>query len=1205
MPSKHAAAARARAGMAVRVLVTLALSAAVALALAATAGAAGASGWAISSVAEPTNFSSADSFSTPGHERCIEEGETTPPASGGVCDRYVLTVTNVSDKTLTGPIEIADSLPSGALEVANVEGRNLEEAGGAEEVDGGGFECEATTVECTYENPMPPGDVLQVTVRVIVTEGAAAQTVENHATVEKEGAVVASSGQPATAANTIDGSEPGFGIQDFAFQAYGADGSLDELAGAHPDSLTSTVDLNSRFKPEASASMPFEPVEEIKDIVVELPSGFVSDPLAASRCSASSVVGAGAATSGCPSTSRVGNIAVNFAGLRTSSISHETESALYDVIPDGGYPAQFGADVANEPISLYGQVVPGPDGYHLRVIDPGLPRVERLTLDGVSLTFFGDPGEQDTGGTPAAFLTNPTACTDQPLHATIYADSWAKPGEWVEGDKLLAGPNGPGSAPLLSSPGWVKLESVAYPGIEGCDELQFNPQLTVTPSTTQADEPAGYGVALSVAQAPNVAPDRATPDVKQAVVTLPAGVSLSPPAAEGLEGCSEAQLAPESDDAGTCPAKSQIGTVTITTPLLATPLRGRVFLRSPGCAGESCESAAEDGDMFGAFIEATGAGVTIKLKGTVEAGTGSASSLASGLQAGQLRAEFAQDPQLPFSELDLDFNGGAHAVLANPQRCGSAETSSRITPWSSETAATPFTSFAVDWNGAGEACPATTPFTPTFSAGLTDTEAGGFSPFTLTLSRADREQDLAGITLETPPGLLGMLARVPLCEEPQAAAGECPAASQIGSVRVAAGSGAQPLWLPQPGGREDPVYLTGPYDNAPFGLLAVVHAEAGPFDLGTVKVRATIDVNPRTAALSITTGPLPQILDGVPLRVRTIAVDVDRSGFTFAPTNCARQSVTARVSAAEGASAALSSPFEVGGCQNLPFKPTLTASTEAKTSKADGASLTVKLTYPHNSGAQASQQANVAGVKVELPKALPSRLATLQKACPEAVFAANPATCPPASVIGHAKAITPTLSQPLEGPVYFVSHGGAKFPEVFVVLQGEGVTVELVGETFVDGKTGVTSSTFKSLPDAPIESFEMTLPEGEFSEFTANGNLCTDDLAMPTRLTGQNGAVVEQATTIAVSGCPTTMSVSSHALAKQTLTLRVYVPAAGTLTASGRGLATVVKAAAARSELTIKLRQRSAGKLATTVKLSFAPRSGRRQQRELRASFRR
>ncbi len=301
----------------------------------------------------------------------------------------------------------------------------------------------------------------------------------------------------------------------------------------------------------------------------------------------------------------------------------------------------------------------------------------------------------------------------------------------------------------------------------------------------------------------------------------------------------------------------------------------------------------------------------------------------------------------------------------------------------------------------------------------------------------------------------------------------------------------------------------------------------GPFTLETQVVRSRIEVDPHTTQLTVTTDPIPPIIDGIPTDLRTINAVIDRPGFIFNPTNCSAQSFSGTATSTAGASAPISSPFQMGSCQSLKFKPNFKVSTAGKSSRQNGASLDAKIVYPTGAlGAnQASSQANIASVKVDLPKQLPSRLTTLQKACTAATFEANPANCPKASVVGHATAVTPVLPVRLTGPAYFVSHGGEAFPSLIVVLQGYGVTVDLVGTTFIS-KAGITSSTFKQVPDVPIASFDLVLPKGRFSALASNlpakakGNFCGQTLAMPTAFTGQNGATIKQSTKIAITGCP-------------------------------------------------------------------------------------
>jgi hypothetical protein len=570
--------------------------------------------------------------------------------------------------------------------------------------------------------------------------------------------------------------------------------------------------------------------------------------------------------------------------------------------------------------------------------------------------------------------------------------------------------------------------------------------------------------------------------------------------------------------------------VKIKTPLLPNPLEGATYL------------AAQNANPFGSLIalylyaEDPISGVRAKATGEVVENpvTGQLTAHFEGdplfandpRYAGEPEAQFL--PEVPFEDVELHFFGGDRAPLGTPAMCGSYTTKGTFSPWSGDGTTESSSEFQVVSGPNGSPCSRPLPFSPSLTAGTTSIQAGGFTPFTMTMSREDGNQNLQSIQLHMPPGMSGTLSAVKLCGEEQANAGTCGPESLIGHTVVSVGLGGDPFTVT--GGQ---VFITGPYRGAPFGLSIVNPAKAGPFDLGNVVVRAKIEVDQSTAALTITSddeGPykIPSIIDGIPLQIKHVNVTVDRPNFTFNPTNCNPLAITGTLRSTEGASQALSVPFQATNCAVLAFKPKLAVSTSGKTSRANGASLTVKLSYPAG-----PYDANISRVKVELPKALPSRLTTLQKACTAAVFEANPANCPAASIIGHAAATTPVLPVPLSGPAYFVSHGGEAFPSLIIVLQGYGVTVHLVGSTFIS-KSGITSSTFKTVPDVPVGTFELTLPQGPYSALTANTSLCKAKLAMPTEFVGQNGALIKTTTKIQVTGCPKAKK-AAHKKAKRRL----------------------------------------------------------------------
>jgi hypothetical protein len=886
-------------------------------------------------------------------------------------------------------------------------------------------------------------------------------------------------------------------------------------AGGHPFEISTELQVNDHVNPTYGGP---QPDEETRDVYSELPPGLVGNPVGLPQCTETQLLAATHATKSvageCPIDSQVGTI-----DLKTpwEPLLDTFHFQVFNMVPPSGRPAAFGFNVAGVPIILTGNVRNGGD-FGITVVSANIPVA--FPIAGFKLTFWGVPGDpshdaqrcsegfleknfenpaepascrqapgtpsgpHSFSGSPKAFLTLPVSCTAPGVgfQTRFRVDSWLHPGVFAE--KTLFNHLGPGYP--LAAAEWGPQQALT-----GCDRVPFNPRVSVQPTNHQADTPTGLNIDFSLPQDGLLDPaGTATADVEKTVVTLPAGMAVSPSAAGGLDACSPAEIALGSGHAAACPDASKLGSVEIDTPLLEDPLEGSVYLAR--------QSDNPFGSLVALYLVAEGHGVVLKLAGRVDLNPVS----------GRLTATFDNSPQLPFTELKVSLKPGPRSPIVNPPACGSYTANAQLTPWSGNPPIEVSDTFQVTSGPDGGACPgAPQAFAPGFSAGTTSNQAGGFSPFSLTFTRSDGEQQLGRVSLKMPLGLLGTLAGIPLCPEPQASQGTCDAASQIGAVTVGAGAGANPFYVH--GGR---VYLTGGYNGAPFGLSIVVPAVAGPFDLGTVVVRATISVDPHTAQLSISSDPLPTVLQGIPLDLRVVNVSVDRPGFIFNATSCDRMSLDGTLTGGAGGSEAVSSGYQVTNCGSLAFKPKFTVSTNGKTSRAGGASLDAKIVYP--TGAEA----NIAKVKVDLPKQLPSRLTTLQKACTAAVFDANPANCPAASLVGSATASTPVLPVQLSGPVYFVSHGGEAFPSLIVVLQGYGVTVDLVGDTFIS-KAGITSSTFDTVPDVPISRFELKLPQGRNSALAANGNLCTAKLVMPTLFVAHDGAQIKQSTRIVATGC--------------------------------------------------------------------------------------
>lgn len=883
---------------------------------------------------------------------------------------------------------------------------------------------------------------------------------------------------PAWAEGRLTGT--GFGFESASVTMEAVPGVPVSQAGSHPANLTVSFAFESAIESGVRKTVGGEP----RLVNFTLPRGFVGNASAVPQCPPRDADVE--KEEACPVDSEVGEAEVETGGL----VLH---LPVYNMVPAPGVPAQFSINLVGINALLNAEVGNRSEEYALKVANH-FPEGRDVVF--AKATIWGLAAEHVPGGANKPFLTLPSSC-DGPLHWHFTADTWSEPSEWAETEVTTA-------------------------GLTGCERLAFPTTLTVLPEVARADQPTGIDAELeSPTEGLSETKMTSATNLADVTVTLPPGMTANPGQAATLGFCEPGQaMVDASDRPAECPPPSKLGTVEAATPLLSEHFHGSVYLLP------STPPSLE------VMITLDGAGVHLKLLGYARLDEAT----------GQLTATFPKAPDIPVSYFRLHFNGGASAPVVSPARCGNYSIGVQLEPWAAPYVDTAFQQnlFAISSGPAGESCPASLPFAPTVAAGGRSTHAGQYSSFALQLKRSDGEQNVSALQVTLPEGLSGSIANVPVCGEPQAEQGACPPESQLGTAIVSAGAGSQPLVLPQPGQPQIPVYLTGPYDGAPFGLSVRTPIVAGPFNLGTIVVRSRITVDPDTSQVTVTTdtsGPhaIPRIIDGVPVSIRDLTVNVTRARFMFNPTSCAAKSISTVVASNDGAASTSQTPFRVGGCAELPFAPKLTATTTGKTSKAKGASLHVKLIAPAegpqtttngSSGLSTSsiaqtEEANIARVKVELPKILPAQLKTLQRACTSAQFDSNPAGCPPESIVGHAVAKTPVLGNPLSGPAYFVSHGNEAFPQLIVVLQGENITVDLVGDTFIS-KAGITSSTFAHVPDVPVTSFELTLPEGKYSALAANADLCKNvkKLTMPTEFVGQNGAKTNEMTKIVATGCP-------------------------------------------------------------------------------------
>jgi hypothetical protein len=1095
---------------------------------------------------------------------------TTKGAAGGALE---LNVYNVGAAPSTGQVTVTDTLPAGVLAT-----RAGDVQDGATSIIGqhGLWDCTGTgpgpppgvegasVVTCTNDPVSLPslpvvdvpsggpfstnffesggGEILHLGVGVTVQPGAV--TGENRVTVSGGGASeTAATHAPVTVSSSP---APAFGFQNIDGWASRANGTIDTQAGSHPYELDFTFDLNTERDYATGDGNLVAAGGRPRDLAVKLPPGLVGNPAAVPRCSRTDFD-----NERCNPAMQVGVDVAN-AAKSGKIVPFRAAFPVYNLVPPPGLPAQFGFVIVGQQVFLDFGVRSG-GNYGITVHANALPQGQ-VDVVGNRFVLWGEPsdpshdgyrysgfwengkcGSVDPGSGCASsapripFLTLASSCAG-PQETVASVNAWETAG--------------------FGEMGFVSHDAAMEPvGVTGCDHLTFAPSISVAPDTSSADTPAGLTVDVQVPQEGLVTPGAlATSDIRSTTVTLPEGFVINPGQAAGLQACqagqdgltTEAEKAEGKENNGpaSCPNASKVGTITATTPLLEgaaeKELKGNIYVLQ------------SDPPNLRLLVTPSADGVYIKQVLNVHLDEAT----------GRLTTTVKNFPEAPVSDVKLSFSGGAQAALDTPTQCGTYTTTSDFEPWSAPAVgdAFPSSSFQITSGTGGSACPSgTLPFGPSLIAGATNPKGGAFTGFSLLLQSGDGQQRIEKLQFKAPQGLSGMLSAVPLCQEPQAAQGTCSSASQIGHASVAAGPGPYPLSIPQPGDPESPIYLTGPYQGAPFGLTIVTHALAGPFNLGNVITRARIEVDIHTAQITVTTDPLPQVIDGVPTDLRLVDSVIDRPGFMFNPTHCAPAAFAGTAwgtpppgAGGQGATAGIASSFDVVGCKGLGFAPKFAVATSGKTSRSKGASLHVHLTYPQ--GPQGAY-ANIHSVKVELPKQLPSRLTTLQKACTAAQFESNPAGCPAASVIGHAKAITPILPVPLEGPAYFVSHGGEAFPSLIIVLQGYGVTLDLVGTTFIS-KAGITSSTFKTVPDQPVGSFELTLPEGKYSALAANGNLCSlthtltskktitkkihghnrrvvkkttrqvaAPLKMPTEFVAQNGAVLHQSTPIAVTGC--------------------------------------------------------------------------------------
>ena len=696
---------------------------------------------------------------------------------------------------------------------------------------------------------------------------------------------------------------------------------------------------------------------DVRTTVVNLPAGFIGSDTAVPTCPMSDLVGQviekGAE---CPPDTQVGTISLDLT-IRTKAV--RDTFPVYNVeVTSNGVTAELGFNAIVVTQILPVTVRPGDSG--LTVTSPDIINIAEP--HDISVTIWGVPGShehdaergrqcyalleettatcygggEEVKGAPKPFLSTPTGCG--PNVATMESDSWEEPGKWSRAETVVA-------------------------AMSECDRVPFAPSIVVQPTTSSVESPSGLNVSLDVPQNWEKAETLSTANLKDTSLTLPVGYTINPSAGSGLGVCTPQQLEAETAEGlpgSGCPSESKIGTVEVETPVLTEKLGGAIYVAKPYDNRPEFGTPEHPGGSLLALyivVKAPPRGILVKLAGKIEPNP----------VTGQLVTTFAENPQVPFTRFTLKLTQRSTSPLVSPPACGTYTAEADLTPWSAPlTASVLFNSFAVEDGIGGGPCPAggVPPLHPVIEAGTLNNNAGAYSPMDIRISRADGEQELTRFSSILPAGLSAKLTGIPFCPDAAIEAAKslsgaqeetepsCPAASEIGHSLVGAGVGSVLAYTP------GKIYLAGPYNGAPFSVVSITSAKVGPFDLGTVVIRFALEINPETGVVTVDakgSDPIPHIIKGIVIHVRDIHVYIDRPEFMINPTSCDPMSFAATVDGggadptnlADQQAVTIDNSFQLANCQNLQFKPTFKASTGGKGSRANGASLSVKLTYPN------------------------------------------------------------------------------------------------------------------------------------------------------------------------------------------------------------------------------------------------------------------
>jgi uncharacterized repeat protein (TIGR01451 family) len=1005
----------------------------------------------------------------------------------GSSSEYSLLATNVGTAPTKGPITITDTLPAGLT------------LGGAA-VGGTSGTCTnaAPTATCVIPGPVQPGQYIEMQIGLnvdgtgtILHEG---DTIVDQAILSGGGTSAAVATNTTKVSSTIAPFDFLPGIPGFGMTPYAGDGTAETLAGGHPHVLSVNLSFSTQIK---GTEFPFLAGVDggERDVFAYLPHGMIVNPTATPRRCGEVLMEAFA----CPANTQIGvvNVLTSLGGGATMI----EPAPVYNMEPAPGKGSNFGFVVVIYPVHIEGTVRPG--DYTEMAETKGIPNLFGKPATGTQLLLWGDPTsptfdyarkssfgdcsaspcpvpEQDTQA-----LAMPTSCSEAPV-GEAEALSWEHPdGSPVARADQMRDANG------------------NEIGITGCAGVEFNPTLKARPTTSTADSPSGLEVDLEVPQTSSLS-ERATAHLRKAAVTLPEGLVINPSGANGLAGCSPAQIGIDTATAVpngnpvACPDASRIGSIEVDSPLVDHPLLGSVYVATPH------DNPFDSLLAIYAVIDDKPSGTLVKLPGKVEADP----------STGRLVSTFDNNPQLPFSHFRLSFFGGAHGVLRTPATCGDYSTTSSLTPWSAPDSgppATPRDDYSISSPPAGGGCGGSLANSPSLDAGVVSPVAASYSPFVLHLRRGDGTQQLSSFTTKLPPGLTGKLAGVGQCSDAALAAAaaksgaqeqagpSCPAGSHVGSVVAGAGAGPSPYYA------HGDAYLAGPYKGAPLSMAVITPAVAGPYDLGTIVVRAALRLDQNTGQITAASDTIPSILQGIPLDVRSIDVKLDRPSFTRTGTSCDPSSVDGSATSTLGQVASLTARFQLGECAGLAFKPKLGIRLFGSTKRGGHPALRGVVTMPAGG-------ANIAQASVALPHSEFLDQSHIGTVCTRVQFAegdGNGSACPPASVYGSATATSPLVDYALEGPAILRS-SSHQLPDLVVALHGppsQPIAVDAVGR--IDSVKGGIRTTFEGVPDLPVSSFVLSMQGGKKGLLQNSTNICKQTNRATALFAAQNGKGVE------------------------------------------------------------------------------------------------